>query len=63
MTIAIDRSVEEVLTFMQSNIQADRLIAVSEAVAGIAPLIWGKYPRRSIDALSFDNGQVTGNET
>jgi hypothetical protein len=62
MTMIVDRAVEDVLAFMQAHVEADRLIAVSEAVAGIASLIWGKYPRRNVDALSFNNGQIIGNE-
>ena len=64
MSLVIDSDVESVVAFMQSSIDAERLLGVSDAVAKIAPLIWSGYARRHIDVVSLTNGQIfSGSET
>lgn len=41
MTIKLDRNVEAVMSFMEQNVEADRLVRVASAVASLAPTVWG----------------------
>lgn len=50
MNVELDKDVLAVASFMQSNIEADKLSAVAEALGKIAPLLWGKA-FSSIDAI------------
>ena len=41
MAIKLDRSVEAVMSFMENNVEADRLVRVATAVATLAETVWG----------------------
>jgi len=47
MVIELDPDVERVLEFMKREIAADRLSAVAQGVANIAPLLWGRYNKEA----------------
>lgn len=38
---------------MQRSVRASRLMAVSEAVGKMAPVLWGHYPIESVRALEL----------
>ncbi len=42
MPIKLDCDVEKVLTFMESNVEADKLVRTAALVAALAPLLWGE---------------------
>ncbi len=41
LALEIDKDVLNVLNFMSKNIEASKLVTVSEQVVEIAPLLWG----------------------
>ena len=53
MQLQIDPDVKEVAAFMQAHLTADRLVSVSEALAGLAPALWGHLGRSEVRALSL----------
>lgn len=54
-SIYVDTDVAKVLHFMLDNIQARKLVAVSEQVAQLAPLMWGHMERKELYPISFFN--------
>jgi len=57
MEIEIDPDVKATVEFMQSNIPAARLVAVSEGVGSLAPILWGRYAPERIETLSLAHNQ------
>lgn len=51
MEVEIDSDVQAVAEFMQRNVPASRLVAVAEAAAKLAPLLWGRYEKEDVAAL------------
>jgi hypothetical protein len=49
MNLEIDPDVKAVAEFMQSNVAADRLERVADAIGKLAPLLWGtmRWRKRS----------------
>ena len=41
MEVQLDPDVQRVAEFMQREIPADRVVAVAQGVAAVAPLLWG----------------------
>jgi hypothetical protein len=67
MELNIDTDVKSVLEFMQDRIQTDKLTAVAESVAGIAPVLWGHFEasplcplRLTPEPLSATQSTATG---
>lgn len=53
-TIAvIDPDVHLVLEFMQRNLQCSRMVSVAEAVAKLAPILWGHYDAEGLAPLTL----------
>ena len=48
-----DPDVLAVIEFMQNRLTADRLVPVSEAIVGLAPVLWGHFQRTEVRALSL----------
>jgi hypothetical protein len=53
MEIIIDNDVKAVLEFMQRNFVAARLISIAAGVNDVAPILWNRHARESIDTLSL----------
>jgi hypothetical protein len=53
MGIQIDPEVELVAEFMTARIPVSRLAAVANALAALAPSLWGKYEPEGIEPLRF----------
>jgi hypothetical protein len=51
--IEIDSDVKLVAEFMQSSIPAARLRSVADAIAALAPLLWGHYPAEEVRAIAL----------
>jgi len=49
LTVHVD--VKNVLEFMEGNVLPERLLAVSEALPGMARLLWGSYPQEPVAAI------------
>jgi hypothetical protein len=45
MQIAVDEDVQAVIEFMQSRIQASKLVSVADSVPQMARLLWGQTPQ------------------
>jgi len=58
MEIFTDTDVKKVLEFMQTEIEAEKLLWVSGAVAVVAPALWGNKP-----PLSLRPGHVRGQQS
>lgn len=48
LAIKIDENTLKVLRFMQDNFTASKLVAISELVAKMAPILWGHFDREEI---------------
>jgi hypothetical protein len=44
--LEIDQDVEAVAEFMQRNIPASKLVAVSDSIKALAPIMWGAFRPR-----------------
>jgi hypothetical protein len=53
MELHVDPDVKAVATFMQEHLTADRLLPVANAVAGLAPALWGHFQAAEVRALSL----------
>ena len=60
MDLVIDSDVKAVAEFMQSHFAASRLVSVAQAMARLAPILWGRYPPEEIDALMLAHHQFNG---
>jgi hypothetical protein len=57
MELIIDPDVKAVAEFMQSSVQACRLVSVAQAVAKLAPILWDIYDAEAVRALSLEHPQ------
>lgn len=53
MSIVLDEDVVSAAKLLQSQFPAAKLVSISEAVAALAPVIWGRYPREEVAPPSF----------
>ena len=53
MTLTPDPDVLAVAQFMQRNVPTAKLVAVGTAIAALGPVLWGRYDREEIAALSL----------
>lgn len=53
MTILVDPDLEQAARLFQENFPASRLVALSEALAAISPVLWGRYGRDEIAPASL----------
>lgn len=51
LALEIDKDVLNVLNFMSKNIEASKLVTVSEQVVEIAPLLWGHHSNEKVSPL------------
>src|SRR5277367_2447076 len=51
--VQLDQDVQAVLEFMQSKIQASKLVAVAESLPQIARLLWSQYPQESVSPFGL----------
>ena len=51
--VAIDNRVKSVADFMQQTLQADDLRGVAEAIALIAPAIWGQHRYEKVNPVGL----------
>jgi hypothetical protein len=51
MELVIDPDLKSVAEFMQEQLPANRLVAVANGLAGIAPLLWGQYQSEEVETL------------
>lgn len=53
--IVIDDDVKAVAEFMQTHISnASRLVPVANALAALAPAMWGQYPAATVQPLRLE---------
>ena len=62
MNLEIDPDVKATLAFMQRNVPAARLVAVAEAAAKIASIIWGQYETEDIAALRLQEEPISAGD-
>lgn len=53
MQLEIDSDVKVVAEFMQRTVATARLVSVASALAELAPLLWGHYPRERVEPLQL----------
>lgn len=53
MSLEIHPDVQTVAEFMQGNLPACRLVSISEALAALAPILWGRHGRESVNVLAL----------
>lgn len=54
-----DSDVEAVARFMQANIAAAKLVPVAEAIASLAPALWGRYGRDALVTLTLESEPIS----
>lgn len=63
MQLQMDPDVLAVAVFMQERLTADRLVPVSQAIAEIAPALWGRFERSEVRTLSLVAAQPSTSST
>lgn len=58
-SMVVDEDVRAVAEFMQGRIAASRLVAVADGLAGIAPLLWGKFQPEAVQAIRLEGQPIT----
>ena len=53
MDLIADQDVQSVVEFIQRSVPATRLVSVANAVAGIAPLLWGHHKAEEVLPLQL----------
>jgi hypothetical protein len=56
----IDDDAKAVLSFMQRNISADKLVAVSKFISQIAPCLWSHYPIADVIPMNLQLPPIGG---
>ena len=55
MTMEVDDDIKAVAEFMQERIEASRLVSVAEGLAAVAPLLWGRHPRKEVAVIQLSS--------
>jgi hypothetical protein len=59
MELEIDPDVKAVIELMQSSMAAAKLVPVAEAVAALAPILWGRYETEDVTVLRLRSGAIS----
>lgn len=59
MRVVVDDDVQAVAGFMQANVPASRLTSVANALAVLAPVLWGKFEPEQVQALRLEGEVIT----
>lgn len=51
--LQMDADLKRVMEFMQSNVAASKLVSLAQALAAVAPVLWGQYEREDVRALAL----------
>lgn len=57
--LIIDADVRLVASYLMDTIEASKLVSVAEAVAQLAPLLWGHHERTDVRALKLQYPPIT----
>jgi hypothetical protein len=57
MAIKLDSNLEKVLAFMESNVEADKLVRTAATIAALAPTLWGTYVHLNDERLLCLTGE------
>lgn len=58
MNVEMNASVKKVAEFMQRELPADELRGVANALAVIAPAIWGRYAETPISPMALSESSI-----
>jgi hypothetical protein len=61
--LEMDVDVKLVMEFMQENMSASKLVGVAQALATMAPIMWGWYEREKVCALALRHPALTRGST
>jgi hypothetical protein len=59
MTLEVDPDVLATAEFLQRNFAATKLAPIAEALAVLAPILWGRYAREAISPLSLSADPIS----
>jgi hypothetical protein len=59
MNLELDEDLRSLAEYMQCHIAAEKLVAVAQGLAALAPLLWGHHDRRSITPLALRNEPIS----
>lgn len=59
MELVIDQDVKAVAEFMQERISTTKLVSVVNALASIAPALWGRYLGEEVAALQLMSPSIS----
>jgi hypothetical protein len=59
MELVFDVDARAVFEFMLANVPAAKLVAVANAVAQIAPVLWGHYKSEEVRALTWEWSSIS----
>jgi hypothetical protein len=52
--LVLEKDVQAVCEFMLANMSAAKLVSVANAVAQLAPVLWGHYPREEVRTFTWE---------
>lgn len=61
--LEMDADLKLVMEFMRENLPASKLVGVAQALAAVAPVLWGHYEREEVRALTLMNPPITRGST
>jgi hypothetical protein len=59
MDIILDADLMDVVKFMQSRLSANRLVPIANAVAKIAPVLWGHFTEEELIPARLAQPEIT----
>jgi hypothetical protein len=57
--VVIDPDVRAVAEFIQSKIEARKLVGVAESLRAIAPILWSQYHHHPVQAIELRSDSIT----
>lgn len=57
--LAIDADVKRVAEYMLESVEAAKLLSVAQAVAQLAPILWGHHERLEVRTLALEYPSIT----
>ena len=59
MNLIIDPNIQAVAEYMQNTLSTNCLVAVSQGLAKLAPLLWGHYETEDVSVLRVEHRPIS----
>lgn len=54
LALEVDEDTLKVIDFIQKNIQCNKMVAVTELLAKLAPILWGHFDREEVYPVNLN---------